>query len=216
MDLPLEMSVILLAMAISIDGFTVGITYGLRGIKIGLIPLLIISGISSISIYLSSCLGEGIAAYLDEKTARYFGSIILIFIGIWLVYSVFLNYNNKKRDLLEQEEVIIFSIRVKVLGIIIKILKDPKEADLDKSGSINIPEAFFLGLALALDALGAGLGAGMSGISGIIIPIIIGLVSFSFVSIGFLFASKLGNILPDRFEMIPGFIIILLGIIKLF
>ncbi|QTL98723.1 sporulation membrane protein YtaF [Iocasia frigidifontis] len=216
MGLPLEWSVILLAMAISIDGFTVGVTYGLRGIKIGFIPLLIISGISSISIYLSSCLGEGIAGYLDEKTARYLGSIILIFIGIWLVYSVFLNYNNKKRDLLKQEEVIIFSIRVKVLGIIIKILKDPEEADLDRSGSINISEAFFLGLALALDALGAGVGAGMSGITGIIIPVIIGLVSLSFVSIGFLLARKLGDILPDKFELIPGFIIILLGIIKLF
>ncbi|MTI61532.1 MAG: sporulation membrane protein YtaF [Firmicutes bacterium] len=216
MGLSLEWSVILLAMAISIDGFAVGVTYGLRGIKIGLIPLLIISAISSISIYLSNCLGEGIADYLDEKTARYLGSIILIFIGIWLVYSYCLNYNNKKRDLVGEGEVIIFSVRVKVLGIIIKILKDPEEADLDRSGSINISEAFFLGLALALDALGAGLGAGMSGITGIIIPVIIGLVSLSFVSIGFLLARKLGDILPDKFEIIPGFIIILLGIIKLF
>jgi len=61
----------------------------------------------------------------------------------------------------EQEPLVAFSI--KPLGIIIQILREPSSADFDCSGEISLSEAFFLGFALAVDALGAGLGMAMAG-----------------------------------------------------
>ena len=61
---------IILAVAVSIDGFTVGVTYGLRNIRIGFLSLMIIGAISSILIYLTASLGVLFAAHLSLELAR--------------------------------------------------------------------------------------------------------------------------------------------------
>lgn len=212
MDLIEFWPVIILAVAISIDGLSVGVTYGLRNIKIGIIPLIIISGISVLSIYLTSSLGSGLSHLLDEATATLLGSIILVLIGCWLIYSAYLGGKDEGND---SEEKLLFTMQIKSLGIIIKILKEPTRADFDRSGTISVSEALFLGLALALDALGAGLGAGLTGFSNLVFPMAIGFISMAFVSGGFLLGRLMGNKLPGFFEFFPGLIIIVLGIIKL-
>ena len=204
---------VILAVAVSIDGFSVGVTYGLRGIKLGMLALLIISGIASSSIYLSSALGAGIARLVNPELAGLLGSIILILIGSWLVYSAYFNFNGHNG---KPEQRVILSLKIKFLGIIIKILKEPIRADLDRSGTINNFEAVMLGLALALDGLGAGLSVGLTGLTNLTFPLLIALVNLVFVGGGFLIGRKLGDILPEHFAVFPGFVIIILGIIKLF
>lgn len=204
--------IFILAMAISVDGFAVGITYGIRGIKIGFLPLLLVGGISTIAIYLTSTLGTIFASLIGPKLAKNIGGLILIGIGIWIIYSTYANYNKEEESISEKK--LLVSLRIKSLGIIINILKEPTIADFDKSGTINYLEATFLGFALALDAVGVGLGIGMTGISGILLPAIIGLVSLLFVFAGFLFGKKLGDILPDYFKILPGFVIIFLGVMN--
>lgn len=204
-------TIFLLGIAISIDGFTVGISYGMRGIKIRPLPLLLIGSISTIVIYLSSTLGAILADITGISLAKNIGGFILVTIGCWIIYTA---YNNKKKESSPNTK-ILFSFRIKPLGIIINILREPTTADFDQSGTINFFEAVFLGLALALDALGAGFGAGMTGISGLLAPIVIGLVSILFVSTGFFFGKKLGNILPQYFKIVPGIIILFLGILNI-
>ncbi len=226
MELEQLWPVVILAIAISVDGFSVGITYGLRRIRVGLLPLLIIGFISTISIYTTLSLGATLARLMNKELASRIGSLILIGIGCWLVYSFFLEYNHTrggyrkssaaypdKVDLNDQK--LLVSFKIKSLGIVIRILKEPVEADFDNSGTINPVEALFLGLALALDALGAGLGAGLSGFPTLIVPLIIGFVNLLFVGSGFLIGEKIGDIIPEYFEIIPGFIIICLGLVKL-
>lgn len=213
-----------LAVAISIDGLSVGITYGMRQIRIGILPLLIIGFISTFSIYMTGLLGAGIASLMNRELASYIGSFILIGIGSWLVYSVFKDYNHStdvyhkitsKKETDTDNEKLLISFKIKSLGIVIRILKEPVRADFDNSGSINPIEALFLGLALALDALGAGLGAGLTGFPTLIVAIVIGIVSLLFVSSGVLIGEKIGDIIPKYFEVLPGFIIIFLGLVKL-
>ena len=182
------------AIAISIDGFVVGVTYGLKKIAIGIISLLIISGISTIAIFITGSIGSLLATTINEELACNIGSIILVFIGIWMVLTTYFED--------------FFDTHIKV----IKILQEPIKADFDKSGSINIVEAIFLGIALALDAVGAGLGVGFTGFHGLSVPFIIGGVNFILVSSGYIFGSKIGDILPNSFEIFPGLIIIILGI----
>lgn len=204
--------IFILALAISIDGFTVGITYGIRKIKIGFIPLLIIGSISTIIVFLTSSLGAVFASNIPVEAAKIIGSLILIGIGIWIIYSTYQNYMEEKKE----ERELILSLKIKTFGIIINILKDPELADFDKSGTINYIEAVFLGLALALDAVGAGLGVGMTGLSTFFFPFVIGIVNILFVGAGVLFGEKLGDKLPDYFIIISGFIIICLGILNFF
>jgi len=202
---------IILAVAVSIDGFTVGVTYGLRNIRIGFLSLMIIGAISSILIYLTASLGVLFAAHLSLELARILGSLIIIGIGIWLIYSNFQEMNSQ----IKEERDLILSLQIKPFGIIINILRDPGLADFDKSGNINYLEAVFLGLALALDTIGAGLGVGLTGFT-YLFPVIIGIINILFVGAGFLAGRKLGDRLPSYFNIIAGFIIIALGLLNFF
>lgn len=191
-------SLAVLAIAVSIDGFVVGITYGLKKIYIDLISLLIISVISTVAIFITGNIGTAFAASLDSSLAHNIGGIILIFIGLWMVFTVSFKE--------------FFDTHIRV----IKILKEPVKADFDKSGSINLMEAIFLGIALALDAVGAGLGVGFTGFSGLFLPCIIGSANLILVSSGYLCGNKIGDIIPAGFEIFPGLIIIILGIGRIF
>lgn len=218
---------LILAAAVSLDGFSVGITYGLRKIKLGLLPLLIISMISALAIFCTVNLGRAVAGVLRPDWAEYLGGTLLILIGGWLVYTTHSESNSGQKGVKKAEKKkgaintsascnrLVFSLDLSFLGIIIKILKKPATADLDHSGSISYWEAVILGLALALDALGAGLSAGLSGMSIIFFPLLIGLSKFVFVTSGYLAGKEAGNFLPDNFKIYPGIIIIVLGIFTL-
>lgn len=97
------------------------------------------------------------------------------------------------------------------------VLRDPFQADKDKSGTISISEAFVLGAALALDAFGAGLGAAMLGYSpfftAILIAAMSGLFVFSGIKIGFLLAK---NRLIARLTFMPPVLLICIGFFNLF
>ena len=197
----------MLAVAVSVDCFSVGITYGLRSIKVGIISLLIISGISTAAIFSTSLLGSGISTLMSGKLGNHLGGLLLIVIGLWIIITSYL-------ELYGQEGKFI-SFNFKSVKIIIKILKKPAKADFDKSGTINNIEASVLGLALALDAMAVGFGTGLIGYSTFLMPFIVGLTTLIFVSGGYHIGQKFGDILPDHFDMYPGLIIVILGILKL-
>lgn len=101
-------------------------------------------------------------------------------------------------------------------GLVIHVLKTPTKADLDDSGTISVSEAALLGLALSLDAIGAGIGASLIGLKQLITSLVIGLMNFIFILLGM----KLGFIFSNihwmqRFSYVPGMILILIGILKI-
>ena len=71
-------------------------------------------------------------------------------------------------------------IEIKSIGLVINVLKKPTAADLDNSGSITGIEAFILGIALSLDAFGAGFGAALLGYSPYALAIAVALMSSLF------------------------------------
>ena len=164
-----------------------------------------------IAIFITSSIGAGLADIISTAFAEKIGSIILIAMGLWLAVSAYLEQHENESRLKECT----FSFEIKSLNIMIKILKKPVQADFDKSGTINLTEAVFLGLALALDATAAGFGTGLVGFSNIIVPLIIGAVNFIMVKSGYLIGARMGNILPEKFEVFPGILIMLLGIIRI-
>ncbi|HHV62455.1 MAG TPA: hypothetical protein GXX51_07460 [Firmicutes bacterium] len=99
---------------------------------------------------------------------------------------------------------------------ILHLLNMPEEADLDRSGSLSLSEALPLGIALAMDALGAGFGAGVVGFWSILVPVFVGIMQFLFVSAGMAAGQiYLGRRLSSGALFIPGGILILLGILRL-
>lgn len=228
-------SLLLLSFAVSLDGFGVGVTYGLRRIRIPIVSVIIIACLSGIVIWLSMAVGGFITDYLSPVVARIIGASILIAIGVWALLQL---KRNRERDRAQEEaendsvEAAIVSVEseydaasgktlvsleLKQLGIVIQILRKPQVADVDKSGSISASEALLLGVALSFDAFGAGLGAAMIGLQPTVTAVVIALSSAVFLvagmRVGFKYAGWRGM---QALSAVPGMMLIVMGIIKLF
>lgn len=207
------LSLLLLAFAVSLDSFGVGLTYGLRKMKLPFKSLIFIASCSAISILIAMIIGNWIQLYLSPSVAETMGGLILIAIGAWALYQI---YRPAKRDEKTKEDAVILNFEIEILGVVIKILRKPMVADFDNSGTITGREAFFLGVALSLDAFGAGIGAALIGFS----PIFMALSVAFMGAICVTFGMKSGYLFSDsktiqKFSFIPGLLLIILGVWKL-
>ena len=208
-------SLLILSLAVSLDSFSVGVTYGLRKVVIPLYSTVIISIASATMILLSMQIGVWIQYFLSPNVAKFIGAIILIFIGIWAIIQVF---RQKDEESLQEVHVgvpKVLIIELKKIGLVIQILKTPMKADIDRSGSISSIEAIFLGLALSLDAFGAGIGASLIGFKPIVTALTIAGMSGLFILVGM----KIGFWFSEfkwlkKFTIIPGIILILMGFFR--
>ncbi|MFE5318893.1 sporulation membrane protein YtaF [Paenibacillus sp. NPDC056579] len=223
-------SLLILALAVSLDGFSVGVMYGLRKIRIPLVSVAIISLCSGCIIYLSMQIGVLVSRFVDPLYAKAAGGLILIGIGVWAVYQVL----SKKKDEddapagqspeaeVKVEETPVASakevmyIELKRLGLVIQILRKPSIADIDRSGNISASEAVLLGVALSLDAFGAGIGAALIGFAPLITSAVIALASGTFLATGLRIGFKYSDLSwIQRLSVFPGFVLIIMGIMKL-
>lgn len=205
---------VILSVALSIDGFGVGVSLGMRGMKIPFKSIVVISICSAVSLGVAMLIGEFISQHVSEGAAEKTGGVILILLGFWLVFQFF----KKEKDTLETQskEKIIFNYEIKSLGVVISILQKPTDVDFDKSGTINGVEALVLGIALSLDAFGAGIGAAMIGISPLILAAAIGFMSSIFIWSGLQSGKILSKSkLVKNLSFFPGVLLIIIGFLKL-
>jgi len=198
----------LLALAISLDNFCVGVAYGVRKINLPLQANLIISLASGIAIFVSMLAGDALSNYLSFHTAAFLGALIIFLTGFLIILQA---WWQKWKNGIGEEGCI--DIRIKSLGIVIRILNDPSKADLDHSGVISNSEALVLGVALALNALGAGFGAAMEGLSPWLTSLTAGIFSFALIALGVKIGEKyMSNLLGDKIAVVSGAVLIFLGI----
>lgn len=207
-------SLLVLAFAVSLDGFGVGVTYGLRKIRIPFRSVTIISGFSALVILISMQIGVWLKHWISPEQARWVGAIILMGIGCWTLYQM---TQTKEEEVTEDAyEKTLVEIEIKWLGLVVHILKKPTDADRDRSGIISPSEATLLGAALSLDAFGAGIGAAFIGFAPWITALVIALMSGAFLMGGLRF----GWIFSDqawlhRLAFLPGCLLIIIGLSKL-
>ena len=236
-------SLLLIALAVSLDSCSVGLLYGARGIRIPWYSITIIAACSGFVIGCSMLAGKQLGERLSPDTASLIGALILVLIGVWTIIQFF--WHNRKEKPTEAQTAIrpaalvqklehpvadeqapvsvqtrpvttLLRIELRKLGLVIHILKSPSAADIDRSGTISPWEAALLGAALSLDALGAGVGAAMVGFPPAPTALTIALAAGLFLAGGL----RLGGVLSRtgwmrHMTVLPGFLLIALGIFKL-
>lgn len=207
------LSVLLFSLAVSADGFMAGIAYGIRKIKIPIFSLIVISLASACAVTFSMLCGKGLSILLPPLWAKMTGGALLILVGFYFLSCACRERISSIAE--DGEPLLTFSI--KSLGIIIQILKEPVKADFDSSGEISSREAFFLGLALAMDAFGAGIGMAMAGFNILLTAGLVGMIKFILVEAG-LFT---GNLVKSQeykhwSALVSGLIFIAIGMIEFF
>ncbi|OIK10004.1 sporulation membrane protein YtaF [Bacillus sp. MUM 116] len=206
-------SLLILALALSLDSFSVGFTYGLRKMIMPVKSVLIIASCAGLSLLLAVSIGHGLAKILSPSITAGLGGFILIALGAGVIYQYF--RPEKEKEVQKQEKTIV-NFEIRSLGLAINILKKPLSADFDQSGTITGIEALALGLALSLDSFGAGIGAAMLGFSPYYLAIAVGIMSPTFVLLGI----KIGSLFHkydwiQKLTFLPGVMLIIIGICKL-
>lgn len=196
----------LLVIAVSLDSFTVGVTYGMKQVKIPFLAVFIIMFCSGLVVVTSMSIGHILRLFISEKMTSFLGGLIFIALGIIVLISLIRTSSSKpttENNNYEDEH----------LNNIKTVLKSPEKADLDKSGSISLSEALLLGIALALDAFGAGIGAALLEFSPMTTTILIALMSGVFLFSGCQIGLQLSRFkLFQKLTFAPPFILISLGI----
>lgn len=232
-------SLLILAFALSLDSFGVGMTYGLRRLRIPWTSIAVISCCSGLVILLSMQVGNVLIQYVSPAVAQWIGSLILVGIGCWAILQLLRSEEGEQLAHLERggsdtamdsrlvepllhtteleaEPRQVVRIQLKSLGVVIQILKTPSAADMDRSGTISAVEAAWLGVALSLDAFGAGIGAALLGYPSLMTAFTIALFSGIFLRFGIhVGISFAGARWIGKLSFVPGFMLIIMGIIKL-
>ncbi|NQX62106.1 MntP/YtaF family protein [Paenibacillus qinlingensis] len=240
-------SLLILAFAVSLDGFGVGVMYGLRKIRIPLISIGIISLWSGIIIFTSMQIGVLMSSFMSPGVAKRIGAIILIGIGVWALVQMRQGQKNQTQqeqtaatvdqamvssmpyeeirnsgyvepvtfDTLQRTKEIL-SIELKRFGLVIQILRTPSIADVDKSGNISASEATLLGLALSLDAFGAGIGAALIGFVPLLTASVISISSGSLLAVGLRIGFRYAEMnWMKKLSILPGCVLIVMGLLKM-
>lgn len=229
-------AVLLMAFALSLDGFGVGLTYGLRRIRVPFSSMLVIAFWTVFAMGISMLFGHWIKLWLKIFPAGMLGAVILLGLGSFqLLQAIRRNKqgsteaNSVPEAAYEEEKLMpvmaanrevtalepVLKINLRFLGLVIQVLRAPAIADLDCSGTISIKESVLLGIALAMDAFATGIGAALAGMS----LSVVGVVAFTqlaMIQTGQELAGKVPDYLLEKVDFLPGVVLILIGLGKLF
>ncbi|MDA8097328.1 MAG: sporulation membrane protein YtaF [Clostridia bacterium] len=198
------LALLVFGVALSLDGFAAGLAYGLQRIQLPFRSLIIICLTSGVAISISIGVGYAAAQVMAPELARVLGGILLIFLGIWILSQALRRITRRT-----------LCIRIPPFGMVIQVLFEPLDADMDQSGTICSREALILGIALALDAFAAGFAIALSGLHSIFVPLFVTAGLFLLINLGILLGQRTSDVLSEKVNLLPGCLLIMLGMFRL-
>lgn len=184
------------AVSSSIDSLGIGITYGIKNMKISFFSKFILFIISISITYLALFLGNLLSDMLSDFFTTIIGSGILIFMGFYIIYEA-----------------------LKIKRNNFNIFNNPISSDFNHSKTIEPKEALFLAIALSLDSFGIGIGGSIGSINLIFFPIFVSIFQLFFLCSGIWLGKNINNLyrLPENiWSIISGILLIGIGIVKIF
>lgn len=214
---------ILFALALSFDGFGVGLSYGIRRIRIPFLSMLIIALCTIVSMGSAVIFGDTLMNVLSFIPTNWLAASILLGLGgLQLVKAVIhvIKGETKQKavpvcSFASREPIV--KLEFKLLGIIVQVLRTPEHADLDSSGVISAKESILLGVALSLDAFASGLALGLAvGVLNSLSTIgLVALIQFLLIRLGQALTGRIPEGYLDKLEFLPGTMLVLIALGKL-
>jgi len=199
----LILSALSFSLSSNLDNVVVGIAYGIKKVKIGIIANLIIALVTSIGTLLSMLAGVYISKFLPRYVSNRLGATVIIILGVYfIILSLIKLVNNTKSKEL-------------ALKNITDMIEYAQKSDLDSSGDINIKEAFIVALGLTFNNLGTGVAASITGVNIQLTVIFTFILSFFTVIFGRAVGNHvLGEIFGKYAPLLSGLLLIILGFIE--
>ena len=196
------------AISSSIDNFGVGVSYGVTKIRIGLRANLLIAIIAFVFSVTGIYFGGYISKIMPGTLSTVVAALFVLIIGVRIIL---ITLTAKRKASQSQAESKPESKRFT------SYVDEPERADKDKSGEISITEALVLGVAVSMNALTNGLGAGLMKLSPMYVSTAAALFSFIAIWSGVKLGERVAHIRIGRFNlgqfstMISGAILLLIA-----
>ena len=207
------LSIILLGIAANLDNLGIGLAYGVRRVRVPFVSNIIISVLSGIATLMTCFAGQLLNHIIPGYLCNVIGGCIVSGVGAWVIVT---NFTGKEKHLTSNDADNKQMVNTNEVNLI-DIIRQPEKADIDYSGHISIKESILLGIALSVNCLATGLGAGMTGLS--VIEMTLSVMLFSLLTIysgtliGKRYISKLAG---ERATVLAGILLIIIGIYEIF
>ena len=191
---------LLFGVSASLDALLVGVSYGVRGVRIRLWQNLFISLVTLLGTCLSISFGSILVPLVPPLISSCAGSLILSILGIYYIIKWLFTFTGKQEldHLLDQKQ------------SALKTAEQPRDG-------LSAVEVFFLSLSLSVNNLGIGLSASLTGLTLVPAAIATCLCSVLFLMAGNLLGqSRLLRLIGDLADPISGLLLIGLSLIQLF
>lgn len=203
-------SIVMLGMAVSFDGFGAGFAYGLRRLHIPPVSLFIICFSSAISVFVSMKAGSFASNFFSPQVASVIGGVMLMGVGFLIIRQ------SLQAGIVPQPGGDSKKRKEKGLSLLSGMLREPALADFDCSGVITAREAAVLGMALAMDAFGAGFGAAMMGFAPGTTSLAVGITKFILLTGGLMLGKRYSQrVSGERAAVFAGLVLMILGVAHL-
>ena len=195
---------VFIALINNLDNIGVRIAYSIRGIKISTAINLWISVITFIISAFAAYSGTLMSEFFSKQLSSAISMVLLTAIGLWIIVEPYIKRNN---DFVKEPP-----DEARKKGIW-SVFFNPVHADMDNSKHIDFKEATVLGIALSINNIGGGLGAGLIGLNSLLVGLFSAVISFLALWAGnyiteYFVKWKLGNVAT----ILAGSVLIAIGI----
>lgn len=202
------LTILLIGVASNIDNLGISVSYGLKTTRIPASSNLLIAVISMVCAYLSITAGEALSNFISLRTANLIGGFLIIFLGGKCIFeSIFQSTSSEIETKAE---------RALADSNFSRVIANPQLADLNVDKIITWKESILLGLALAMNCITLGLGAGFTRISPVLTTISIGVFSYISISLGAMIGTKISkNNIAKYSNILAGLLLVLIGVYEI-
>lgn len=202
---------LLLVTALSIDALVAGFAYGVDRIRIPFSSMVVIGGLSAMSLFISLLAGKGLLAELPPGLAGFVSIVLLLMVGLVKLFDGTIKCIIRRRAPMEKH----LDFHMFDLRFLLTIYADPYRADADRGGTLSVKEACSLGVALSIDSIAAGVGAGI-GDTPVLLPVILAFaVGAAAIGGGVMLGNRVAARYSLDFSWVGGLLLILLSVLKM-
>jgi putative sporulation protein YtaF len=166
------LSSLLFAVSANIDSVVVGLSLGIKNVKVGFAVNLLIALMLSAVTVVSIAAGELLNIFIPKEISNITGGGLLIVIGLYSLWKAVSDGSKNKKK------------HPGHMSGYLDVLDSPEKADVDKSGYIDAKESVMLAIVLSLNNLGMGIGAGITGLNIYVTAAFSFILSIVFLSAG--------------------------------
>lgn len=202
----------LLVISLCVDALVAGFAYGTNKIKIPFLSGAVLTCISTLFLIISLSIGSFIKDLIPIGITPFICFTILLLLGVVKLFEGLIKGFLTKTALSPHNiEFTLFDFK-----LIFNVYTDATLADVDHSKVLSTKEAIYLGIALSLDSLAVGFGAGFTVIHFYEVVLLSLILNALALLIGGFLGKRWADKLYTDLSWVSGIILILLAVLKLY